>query len=138
MAPRSKSRGELFDLLKRRGVSEDIANAVLYRLQEQGHINDEEFARAWSESRQRAKKLSKRTIATELRGKGVSQEIIELVTSEIDHDAEFAIAMELTNRKYRTIAHLEREVIRRRIHGALARRGFSSSVINACMREIGI
>ena len=138
MAPRAKSRGELFDLLKRRGVTEDIANAVLYRLQEHGHINDEEFARAWSESRQRAKKLSKRTIATELRGKGVSQDIIELVTSEIGHDEEFSIAMELTHRKYRPIAHLESEIIRRRIHGALARRGFSSSVINACMREIGI
>ncbi|MCX6435716.1 MAG: regulatory protein RecX [Actinomycetes bacterium] len=138
MAPRAKSRGELFDLLKRRGISEDVANAVLYRLQEQGHINDEEFARAWSESRQRAKKLSKRTISTELRGKGVSQDIIELVTSEIGHEEEYAIALELTTRKFRSMSSLDTEVARRRLHGALARRGFSSSVINECMREIGI
>ena len=138
LAPRAKSRGELFDHLKKRGTTEDVANAVLFRLQEQGFINDEEFARAWSESRQRAKKLSKRTIATELRGKGVSSEIIDLVTSEINQDDEHAIALELASRKHRSIAHLESEVIRRRIHGAMARRGFSSSTINAVMREIGI
>lgn len=107
-------------------------------MQEQGLINDEEFARAWSESRQRTKKLSKRVIADELRGKGVSGDIIEIVTAEIDPDAEYAIALELATRKHRPIAHLDSEIIRGRVHGALARRGFSMSIINAVMREIGI
>ncbi|MCX6429322.1 MAG: regulatory protein RecX [Actinobacteria bacterium] len=138
LAPRAKSRGELFDLLKRRGVALDVATAVLYRLQEQGLVNDEEFARAWSESRQRAKKVSKRVIATELRSKGVSSEIIEIVTAEINEDDEYAIALELATRKYRSISHLDPEISRRRIHGALARRGFSMSIISTAMREIGI
>jgi regulatory protein len=77
-------------------------------------------------------------IADELRGKGVSAEIIEIVTAEIDQDVEYAIALELATRKQRPIAHLENEVIRRRVHGALARRGFSMSIIAAVMREIGI
>ena len=68
LGPRAKSRGELFAHLKKRGIPEDIANAVLFRLQEQSLVNDEEFARAGSESRQRAKKLSKRVIASELQG----------------------------------------------------------------------
>lgn len=138
LGPRAKSRGELFTHLKKRGVSEDVANAVLYRLQEQGFIDDEAFARAWSESRQRAKKLSKRVIAGELREKGISGEIIEQVCSEIDQDAEYLIALELAQRKHRPISHLDGEIIRRRVRGALARRGFSSSIINGVMREIGI
>lgn len=77
-------------------------------------------------------------IADELRGKGVSGEIIEIVTSEIDQDVEHAIALELATRKYRPIAHLDNEIIRRRVHGALARRGFSMSIISAVMREIGV
>lgn len=137
LAPRAKSRGELFTHLKKRGIAEDVANAVLYRLQEQGLIDDEEFARAWSESRQRTKKLSRRIIAGELREKGVSSEIIERVSAEIDEDAERAIALELAARKFRPIAHLDPELIRRRVHAALARRGFSSSLINEVMREIG-
>ena len=37
---RAKSRGELFKLLKSRGIEEEVANAVLFRLAEQGFIND--------------------------------------------------------------------------------------------------
>lgn len=138
LAPRAKSRGELLLHLKKRGIPEDIANAVLYRLQEQGLVNDEEFARAWSESRQRTKKLSKRVIADELRTKGVASEIIDVVTSEIDDEREHDLALELASRKYRPISHLDPALIRRRVHGALARRGFSSSIIHEVMREIGI
>lgn len=138
LAPRAKSRGELFAHLKKRGIAEDIANAVLYRLHEQGLVNDEEFARAWVESRQRTKKLSKRVIASELRGKGVAEEIIATVTSEIDDRLEYSIALDLALRKFRPISHLDSELIRRRIHGALARRGFSMSLISEVMREIGV
>lgn len=138
LAPRAKSRGELFAHLKKRGIAEDIAHAVLYRLQEQGLVNDEEFARSWSESRQRTKKLSKRMIVNELRAKGIDGEIIEIVGSEIDPEREHDLAYELASRKYRPIAHLEKELIQRRIQGALARRGFSSGLIGSVMRELGI
>jgi regulatory protein len=138
LAPRAKSRGELFAHLKKRGIAEDIAHAVLYRLQEQGLINDEEFARSWSESRQRTKKLSKRAIVNELRAKGIEAEVIEIVGSEIDENREHDLALELATRKYRPITHLDQELIQRRIQGALARRGFSSGLINTVMRELGI
>jgi regulatory protein len=138
LGPRAKSRGELLDHLKRRGITEDVAHAVLYRLQEQGLVNDEEFARSWSESRQRTKKLSKRAIANELRVKGINPEIIEIVSCEIDEDREHDLALELATRKYRPIAHLDQQLIRRRIQGALARRGFASGLINTVMRELGI
>lgn len=138
LAPRAKSRGELFAHLKKRGIADDIANAVLYRLQGQGLVNDEEFARAWVKSRQRTKKLSKRVIASELRGKGVEDEIIMLVTSEIDDRLEYSIALDLALRKFRSISHLDSELIRRRIYSALARRGFSMGLISEVMREIGI
>ena len=59
---RARSRGELFTLLKKRGATDEVANAVLYRLQEQGFVNDYEFARYWSESRQRTKKIARRKI----------------------------------------------------------------------------
>ena len=80
---RARSRGELFTLLKKRGATEEVANAVLFRLQEQGFVNDYEFARYWSESRQRTKKLARRIIISELRSKGISDEIIEWITSDI-------------------------------------------------------
>lgn len=138
LAPRAKSKGELFAHLKKRGIADEVANAVLYKLQEQGLVNDEEFARAWSQSCQRRKKLSRRVIASELRGKGVDDEIIAKVTSEIDDRLEYSIALDLALRKFRPISHLDSALIRRRVHGALARRGFSLGLINEVMREIGI
>jgi regulatory protein len=56
LAPRAKSRDELFKQLLKRGVDAINANAVLDTLELQGLLNDLEFAKLWSESRQRAKK----------------------------------------------------------------------------------
>ncbi len=136
LAPRAKSRGELLAHLKRRGTADEVAKAVLYRLQERGLINDEEFARAWSESRQRAKKLSKRVIATELRSKGIDPETIEIVTAEIDEDDEYENALALAMRKASSLSRLDPEVAHRRLSSALARRGFSFSIISRVAREV--
>lgn len=77
-------------------------------------------------------------IVNELRAKGIDGDIIEIVGAEIDEDREHDLALELAGRKYRPIAHLDRDLIQRRIQGALARRGFSSALINSVMRELGI
>jgi regulatory protein len=135
---RAKSRGELFTLLKKRGIPEEVANAILFRLQEQGFVNDYEFARYWSESRQRTKKVSRRIIIGELRSKGVSDEIIEWITSDISDDAEFENALKFAERKARSYSRLESEVAYRRLHGALSRRGFSGQIVSRVMQELGI
>jgi len=135
---RAKSRGELFTLLKKRGIAEEVANAILFRLQEQGFVNDYEFARYWSESRQRTKKVSRRIIIGELRSKGISDEIIEWITSDISDDAEYENALKFAERKARSYTKLEPQVAYRRLHGALSRRGFSGNVINRVMLELGI
>jgi regulatory protein len=88
LAPRAKSRAELHAHLKKRGVEDEIAAAVLDELELQGLLNDLEFAQIWSESRQRQKKLSKRSIAQELKFKGVSQDIIDETLEKIDDEDE--------------------------------------------------
>ena len=67
-------------------LSTSKAPIVMGHLELQGLLNDLEFARLWSESRQRQKKLSKRIIGQELRTKGVSQDIIDEVISDIDEN----------------------------------------------------
>ncbi len=135
---RAKSRGELFSLLKKRGIAEEVANAILFRLQEQGFVNDYEFARYWSESRQRTKKVSRRIIIGELRSKGISDEIIEWITSDISDDAEYENALNFATRKARSYAKLEPQIAYRRLHGALSRRGFSGSIVTRVIQELGI
>ena len=135
---RAKSRGELFTLLKKRGTPEDIANAVLFRLQEQGFVNDREFARYWVESRQRTKKVSRRIIVGELRSKGIVDEIIDEAMRDISDEDEFTIALDFASKKSSSLAKLENPVAYRRLHGALSRRGFSGSIISRVLAELGI
>jgi len=136
LAPRAKSRDELLKQLLKRGFESETANSVLDSLELQGLLNDLEFAKLWSESRQRAKKLSKRVIAGELRAKGVSQDIINEVIEAIDDEAEYRQAFLLAERKYNSISHLDPEVIYRRISGLLARKGYGHGVCAKIMREL--
>ena len=119
LAPRAKSRGELASHLKRRGIEEDVAVEVLDRLEKSGLVNDLEFARAWASSRLRAKNLSKRVIANELREKGVTADLIAIALDEIDSDLEYRAALELGMRKARSLARFDEDVRERRLVNAL-------------------
>ena len=136
LAPRAKSRGELASHLKRRGIEEDVAVEVLDRLEKSGLVNDLEFARAWASSRMRAKNLSKRVIANELREKGVTGDLIAIALDEIDSDLEYRAALELGMRKARSLARFDEDVRERRLVSALQRKGFNFSVISAVLKEI--
>ena len=136
LAVRAKSRGELAAQLKRRGIPLDVAEDVLDRLARSGLIDDLDFARQWSRSRLSSKKISKRVLAQELRKKEVSDDLIAIALDEISVDEEFDAALQLGQRKARSLANYEEEVRERRITSALARKGYSYSVISRVLREI--
>lgn len=136
LAPRAKSRAELHTQLLKRGVDAEISSSVLDALELQGLLNDLEFAKIWAESRRRQKKLSSGVIIQELRGKGVAQDIIEEVMQENDFEAEYQMAFELAERKYRSCAHLDHTVIYRRIHSLLARKGFNHQITERILRQL--
>ena len=115
-----------------------MAQATIFRLQEAGLVNDQEFALAWATSRHNHKKISKRVIATELRQKGVTQEEINCALDSIDDDAEYQSAFELAMKKYATMSRLESDVQIRRIQSLLQRKGFGFPVIARVIRELGI
>lgn len=136
LAPRAKSRAELHTQLLKRGVDSQISSSVLDSLELQGLLNDLEFAQLWTESRRRQKKLSASVITQELRTKGVAQDIIDEVMQGNDLDAEYQMAYEMAERKYRSCAHLDHMVIYRRVHSLLARKGFSHQITERIMREL--
>ena len=138
LVARAKSKGELLAHLKTRGVEDDVAQATIFRLQEKGLIDDAEFAKAWTQSRHTAKKLSKRIIASELRTRGVDQQSIDEALDEIDDEAEYRTAFSLAMRKYSTMSRLEPEIQVRRVQSLLQRKGFSFPTIARVIRELGV
>lgn len=109
---RSKKTGEL---LTRKGVSEEIANRVLGRLIEKGYVDDEKFARFWVENRNQRKGISHRKLEAELRGKGVSGDIIQEAMQKYPRDekSELLKIIEKKSKKYddenKLIAYLARQ-----------------------------
>jgi regulatory protein len=138
LVARAKSKGELLAHLKKRGVEDDVAQATIFRLQENGLINDSEFAKAWTQSRHTSKKLSKRIIAGELRTRGVDQSSIDEALDEIDDESEYRTAFSLGMKKYNTMSRLEPEVQIRRIQSLLQRKGFSYPTIARVIRELDV
>jgi regulatory protein len=138
LVARAKSKGEILAHLKKRGIDNEVAQATVFRLQEAGLINDAEFAKAWTQSRHNAKKISKRIIAGELRTRGVDQNSIDEALDEIDDESEYRTALALGMRKYSTMSRLDSEVQIRRIQSLLQRKGFSFSVISRVIRELGV
>lgn len=126
---RARSRHELAEALRERGVPDDVAQAVLDRFTEVGLVDDRAFAEAWSESRQRSRHLSRRAIEAELYRKGVDRDTIGEVFAEHDSSIELANARAFAQSKSRSLERLDPDVARRRLAGALARRGFGSSIV---------
>ena len=136
LAVRAKSRGELAAQLKRRGIPLDVATEVLDRLERSKLINDLDFARAWSKSRLSSKKISKRVLAQELRKKEVADDLIAIALDEISSDDEFEAALQLGERKARSLQNYAEEVRERRITSALARKGYNYGIISRVLKEV--
>ncbi len=131
----ARTRKELADKLSAKNVPDAVATTLLDRFEEVGLVDDEAFARAWIASRQPGKGLAGRALAQELRRKGVDDEIVREAVAEIDPDDEESAARRLVRKKLRSVGGLERDKATRRLVGMLARKGYSSGLAFAVVRQ---
>src|SRR5258708_35049789 len=126
LAPRT--RAQLADALKKRGIPDEVADAVLSRFTDVGLIDDAAFARAWVESRHHGHGLSARALSAELRRRGVDDDQIREAVDELGPDAEVETARLLVERKLAATASLPAEARTRRLAGMLARKGYPAGL----------
>lgn len=136
LTSRAKSRSELEKVLARKEIPGEAAREVLDRMSEVGLVDDAAFAKAWVSERQQRNHLSRRALRYELSRKGVEAEVLDEALDGVDVDDEYAAAKSLAEKKYRSVRSLEPQVQRRRISGALARKGFSYSITGAVLAEV--
>ncbi len=79
---RSRSVTEVRRRLGGAGYRSDLIDGAIERLTELGMLDDETFARAWVESRDRARPRGERAIREELRLKGIDRSSADLVLGE--------------------------------------------------------
>jgi regulatory protein len=79
---RSRSVGEVRRRLGGAGYRPELVEGAIAKLIDFGVLDDEAFARAWVESRDRARPRGERAIREELRLKGIDRAVADLVLAE--------------------------------------------------------
>jgi regulatory protein len=132
-APRT--RAQLAAALRRRGVPEDAAEAVLSRFADVKLIDDTMFANAWVESRHHGRGLSGRALAAELRERGVASGDIQAAVERLGPEQEVATARSLVARRLAGTRGKPAPVRVRQLIGVLARKGYSPALAYRVARE---
>jgi len=142
---RSRSVAEVRRRLRTAGYRADLVEGAIARMGDLGMLDDEAFARAWVESRDRARPRGERALRDELRLKGIDRAVVDLVLEERRgrvgdgagdddraSDPDRIAADRLIARSARTLARIADPRLRRqRAYALLARNGFDPDVAAA-------
>lgn len=136
LAVRPRSVAEVGRRLRHLGYRGDLVEGVVARLAEMGYLDDEAFARAWVESRDRAHPRAVGALRRELSLKGVERAVIDAVLAErpAAEDPDEVAARRLLARKAATLAReTDPRKRRQKAYALLARNGFSPDQISAAL-----
>jgi regulatory protein len=130
---RPRSEWEIRKYLEKRGVSPSSVGAVLLSLREQGLLNDVAFAEFWKTNRESFSPRSQAMLRSELRRKGIAQDIIAEVIQEVDEEAS---AYEAAQKRARRFATSDYDSFRRGVAAFLRQRGFNHEVAQQTINHL--
>lgn len=130
-----KTRAQLAEALRRKNVPDEASERVLDRLGEVGLVDDVAFATEWVQSRHAGRGLARRALRSELRQRGVADDIAARALETIGHADERAAARDLVQRRLPSTRRLRRATRFRRLLGMLARKGYSAELAADVVRE---
>lgn len=126
---RQRTEEELRRALAKRNTPEDVIDELMTRFKDVRLVDDHAFAVALATTRVSVQRRGAARIRQELREKGVPQDIAEEAIRGIDAQDEYDAALTFALKRASTMRTLEHLVAKRRLYGALARRGFSADVV---------
>ncbi|HKA67703.1 MAG TPA: regulatory protein RecX [Actinomycetes bacterium] len=132
-APRTRS--QLARAMRRRGVTDDVAEQILARFEDVGLIDDAAFAASWVESRHIGRGVGRRKLAHELHNRGVSGTIVRDAVDALPAEIERATAYALVSRRLASTAGQPTALRARRLAGILARKGYPAGLAYDVVRE---
>ena len=137
---RPRSAAEVRRRLTGAGYREELVEAAIERLGELGLLDDEAFARAWVESRDRARPRGERALRSELFRKGIDRQLADDVLEERGQtrpDADTDAATRLLERHASALARIpDPRARRQRAYALLARNGFDPDIAATLARGV--
>lgn len=111
-------------------ISEAAIELLINKLKQKGLLSDEQFAKAWVQSRRKTKKKGKIALKAELYQKGINQDLIEeVLEEESTPESEKQLAQQALVKKIKTWRNLPLLEFRKKSYEFLLRRGFEYEVV---------
>lgn len=124
LAARARSTGEIRQKLAAYGYMDDTVDMVLYKLEKEGLVDDEAFARDWAAARARHQ-MGRSRILRELMQKGVGRDTAERAVAELDQEEGDAAAVALAQKLLRRYAgETDARKAMAKLMATMARRGY--------------
>ena len=137
---RQRSAAEVRRRLLVHGYRAEMVEGAIERLVELGMLDDAAFARAWVESRDRARPRGERALRQELRTKGIDRVVIDETIDERDverPDADEEAGRRLLERHASALARVpDARARRQRAYALLARNGFDADLCAQLTRSM--
>lgn len=124
---RPRSEDEVRKNLKKHKFQEGIIEKVIDRMRRGGLVNDVNFAELWVENRSEFRPRGSRLLRMELLKKGITDDVIENATKDLNEDE---LAFRAARKQARKYKKLEWQEFRKKMNGFLARRGFDYGIIS--------
>ena len=139
LTARSYTARSLRRKLAQKGIEPETAEAVMTRLESSGLIDDAKYAEQYTRSKILTSGASKRRVVQDLRRKGIAQPLadaaIASVFAEEDVDP-VAMAEKAARKKVAQMGDLDPIVLRRRLFGFLARKGYELDDIKRVVSKV--
>ncbi len=124
---RPRSEDEVRKNLKKQKFQEEVIEKVIDRMRRGGLVNDVNFAELWVENRSEFRPRGSRLLRMELLKKGITDDVIENATKDLNEDE---LAFRAARKQARKYKKLEWQEFRKKMNGFLARRGFDYGIIS--------
>jgi len=130
---RPRSRREIMDNLSKHDYSMEASGKVVERLEQQGLVDDDAFAKTWVENRSEFRPRGRRALRMELRQKGIEPDLIDSVLEDLDEDCLAYRAAIKQSRKY---MDLDWQDYRKKMIAYLARRGLNYGIAADVVQKV--
>ncbi len=131
---RPRSIQEAQSRLQQKRYSPAVIQQVIREAEERGWLDDAAFAKLWVQDRLVTKPKGKALLKSELRAKGVANELIEQALGEVEMDEE-EIIQQLVEQQRTRYQGEDRTTHERKLYAFLRRRGFSPEAIRRALRR---
>jgi len=132
---RDMSEREVRSWLAGRDVPENDIEQWVERMQRLGYVDDQRMATHLVDKLVARGGKGRQVILQKLGERGIDRSTAAEAVSHLDDDSEQAQATELAVARASRMGSLPAEAARRRLHGFLARRGYSSAVIREALQH---